>query len=88
MPKRIPDAYIKLSFRYEDYDAELLESVVVLPGVLEAAQMYPDDPALYNVALVRTSPDDAAGLLETLANYDYVEYAEIIDEPEVRGKMS
>lgn len=79
-------AYIKVRFRVEDYESELLESLVVLPGVLEAEQMYPDDPALFNIALVKTSLEDAESLLEQAANYDYVEFAEIIDEPEIRGK--
>lgn len=88
MTKRESAAYIKVNFRFEDYDPELMESIVALPGVISAEQMYPDDPALYNVTLVVTTPEDSESILEQMTNYEFVEFAELIDEPEVRGKMT
>lgn len=86
MPKKEKPIYIKIRFNYDDYHAELLESLVVLPGVLSVEQMYPNDPALYNIALLTTSPEDLDQILEAASTYEFVEYAEVIDEPEIRGK--
>lgn len=86
MPKKKKTLYVKVRFNYDTYEDELLESLVALPGVTSVEQMYPNDPALYNVALITTDPEDLDSVLEAAASYEFVEYAEIIEEPEIRGK--
>lgn len=79
--------FIKVNFRQDDYSPELIESIVALPSVVEADQMYPDDPALYNIVLVKVDSEEAQSILEKMSNYEFVDFAEIIDEPEIRGKI-
>jgi hypothetical protein len=80
------ETYIKVIFNCDTYEESLLESLVVLPGVISAVPMYEDDPALYNVTLVISTPEDANTVLEQATNFEFVEFAEIIEAPEIRGK--
>ena len=78
--------YIRVVFNFDNYEESLLESLVALPGVMSATPMYEDDPALYNITLIMSSPEDADTVFEQISNFEFVEFAEIIDEPEIRGK--
>jgi hypothetical protein len=77
-------AFIAVGVDIERMDEFDIESISGLPGVEEARRLYPDDPALFNLFLVKVEVEQADEILETIRRYPPVEYAGFREEPEPR----
>lgn len=75
---------ISVRFNYDSFDEELIVSIAALPDVVEVRQMYPGDPALYNIYLVRAGKQDAPEVLDRIKAFSEVDFADFISEPEPR----
>ena len=81
MPKK---KYISIKFNQDKLSEEIVGSLVALPGVYSVSALYPEDPALFNIYLLSANQSDYPELLETVRNFEPVDFAEIVDEPEIR----